>query len=111
MTKLKNLKELKELAIGITHSMPVYFPQYHLQEVIQPIDDATLEKGFDINNGIIAFVSNNIKYVIPYMDPIMEILQKEGFSYKSMNVPFSNWDFPMEYKERWKALKEMAQQA
>lgn len=111
MKNVTTLAELKGKAIAIKHPVKVCWPQHGgKEELLVPKLDMSLEKGYESNNGTIAFVSDQMLYVIPYMRKVMQILDESGFTRKSMYVPFSNWDYPVAEKFAWEALKRTAEE-
>lgn len=111
MKEITSMKELKQAAIAINRNFRVYQPQLNKEEVLQPLDKSSLEKlekGYRSKKGMIAFVSENVQYVIPYMRKVIEILVQNGFEKKKMKVPFSNCDYPIEAKDHWEELIKMA---
>lgn len=106
--KITTLAELKDIAIAITHPTKVCWPQFSKNETILPVSDYSFEKCYDSNNSTIAFVSDYILYVIPSMRIVRNILVENGFTRKSMYVPFSNWDYPVEQQVRWETLRQFA---
>ena len=82
--------------------MKVYWPQFSKNEVV---DLKALETDeYSYNNSVIAFVDENSDlYVIPDIE-VQKTLVSAGYSRKFFYVPFINWDYPVEYEEKWKSL-------
>lgn len=105
MKKFENINEVKREAIecrnGMLVSWPIYSKFEHLNlSYIKP----ELDKNFDMNNGTVAFVDNGALYVIPSMGNLISVLNEAGFEKSGMYVPFSNGNFPVQYKDKWKHL-------
>lgn len=86
--------------------MKVYWPQFSKNEVVDlkalETDDKKMQ--YSYNNSVIAFVDENSDlYVIPDIG-VQKTLVSAGYSRKFFYVPFSNWDYPVEYEEKWKSL-------
>lgn len=106
--KINNMKELKDVAIACDTPIRVYSKQFNKEEIFHPFTRQILEKSYETCNKIIAFVSESILYVIPYTRKTMDILINAGFSHKSMYVPFSNGDYPIQEELHWNTLKKKA---
>lgn len=107
-----SVEHVKKVAIAINRPLTRYWPQFNRSETLHPIsteDGYKMEESFYMNNGVIAFVSDGVLYVIPYMHKVMGLLYDCGFTRRSLYVPFSNWDYPVELKAQWDALNEVAQ--
>ncbi len=100
------IEDLKEKAFKVEEPKKVSFPQWNAVDNIFPKKNPNLKNGFAVNGGRIAFVADDlILRVIPYMDGIVDILKKNGFTHKSIYVPFSNGDgHPLETSEKWRDL-------
>ncbi len=103
---MKNINELRELAVKVTSNMEIFWPQANKTERYTP---SLLKEGtYNTNNGVIAFVSNNNLYVIPYSSDSMKVLLDNAFIQEHMYVPFSNWDYPVAEKSKWSNLLSSA---
>lgn len=101
-----NICEIKERAVKVEDKMEVYWPQFSSHEVIDLTALKPEEKKmqYSYNNSVIAFVDENgDMYVIPDIG-IQKVLACEGYSRKFFYVPFSNWDYPVAYEEKWNNL-------
>lgn len=111
MKEIKTLDQLKEAAIAINRTFRVYSYETNEEKTLEP-NEATLlkklEKGYRSKRGMIAFVSENTMYVIPYMNKVIEVLVENGFEQKYMIVPFSKSNYPIEAKDQWEELIMMA---
>ncbi len=96
--KFTTLRELEQVAFVIDSALLVRYPQTNQQRYLNPYVDKKLEAGYCTNNGMVSFVSNGKFYVIPYMRKVINVLSQNGFTEKSINVPFSNMDYPMDDK-------------
>lgn len=102
------LAELKLRAVKIEDQMDVYWPQFSRHE---KVDLATLNpeahKGhYAYNNSVVAFVDEEGDlYAIPDIGA-QKILAAEGYTREYFYVPFSNWDYPVAYEDKWKELWE-----
>lgn len=109
LKSIKTLEELMNEAIKIKNKekVIVFWPQFnkHQEQAYTLADDYFIsERTYNTNNGVIAFYMQNALYVIPYFNEITKILEEEGFEQSDMFVPFSNREYPIEYKEKWEAL-------
>ena len=66
---------------------------------------------YAVNNSTVAFVFENEIYVTPETNKVRETLNQAGFRMCCFKVPFSNWDYPRDKKERWEQLREKAREA
>lgn len=103
---MMTIQQLKDHAIRVEDQMKVYWPQFSKNEVVDlkalETDDKKMQ--YSYNNSVIAFVDENGDlYVIPDIG-IQKTLVSAGYSRKFFYVPFSNWDYPVEYEEKWKNL-------
>lgn len=102
-----NIQELKARAIKVEDQMKVYWPQFSSHEEVidlKALETEDKKMQYSYNNSVIAFVDEKGDlYVIPDIG-IQKILASEGYSRKYFYVPFSNWDYPIEYEEKWKEL-------
>ena len=65
---------------------------------------------YAVNNSTVAFVFENQIYVTPETNRVHEALNGAGFRMCCFPVPFSNWDYPFEEKEKWEELRRKARE-
>jgi hypothetical protein len=105
--KISNMSELKEKAIVVTEGMETFFPQFAIRKsmIVSELQAESLTYAY--NNSVVAFVDNEgTFYVIPDLKGTQKVLVEAGYRKAYFYVPFSNWDYPVEYKERWEKLWE-----
>ena len=99
MKEITTLEELKEAAITINRTFRVVSYETNKEETLEPNDESLLrhlEKGYRSKRGMIAFVTENTMYVIPYMSRVIKILVENGFEQKLHEV-----------KKFWKQLSKL----
>lgn len=114
MKEITTLEELKEAAITINRTFRVVSYETNKEETLEPNEESLLrhlEKGYRTKRGMIAFVTENTMYVIPYMSRVIKILVENGFEQKYMVVPFSRSNYPIEAKDQWEELIMMAHES
>ena len=108
LANVTTLEDLKEAAVKIDRPIKLIFPQFNKETYDNwegpKADGYGLNKGYCANNGVMAFVDDGIKYVVPIFTKGYKILIDEGYTCKSMTVPFSNWDYSPEFKVQWDSL-------
>lgn len=105
-----NLKELISQSIAVYDGMVAHYPQLDEDSPISVVEIVSKFNGrYAMNNSTIAFIYNEQLYSTPYRSEVTETLRAESFREDSFYVPFSNWDYPKEAKERWEYLRKMAQ--
>lgn len=101
-----NICEIKERAVKVEEQMEVYWPQFSSHEVIdlRALKPEEKKMQYSYNNSVIAFVDENgDMYVIPDIG-VQKTLVSAGYSRKFFYVPFSSWDYPVAYEEKWNNL-------
>lgn len=99
-------------SVKVYTGMIVVFPQFCQRELLDVSEQASKFNGcYAVNNSTIAFVFENEVYVTPETNKVRKTLEDAGFRMSCFAVPFSNWDYPFEEKEKWELLKERARQA
>jgi len=108
MTRIINLGHLKDLALRVQEGMETYFPQFSCSEKLKVSQIAKETKTYAYNNSVVAFVDEKGgMYVIPDIKGTQKLLMENGYKKSYFYVPFSNWDYPVAYEEKWKKLWEM----
>lgn len=102
------LESLEDKAIIVEDGMQIHFPHFGKTETLQisnlPIEPMT----YAYNNGVIAFVDENKTFrVIPNFRDTQKVLIQNGYRKDHFYVPFSNWNYPVAYKEHWESLREL----
>ncbi len=99
-------KELKEQALQVCEGMRIDFPQYHRKSKLSIASALTPdnEKTWCMNNGTVAFIIEREMFVAHYTKKLMRLLDNAGFSKADFQVPFSNWDYPIDFKREWDEL-------
>ena len=98
-------------SVKVSNDTKVLFPR---EQRLEKLDVSELMRPefactYDTNNSTIVFVDiHMVVYVTPYTREAIKTLQGEGFTRKSMYVPFSNGDVPYEENFRWIALRNAA---
>ena len=106
MKKYNNIMELRNAAVEVLTGLQISWPMYNKAEPLSLGDiPEKFEHKYAWNNGTICFVDGGKLFVIPAMWNAHQILMNEGFCEASFYVPFSNGDFPLQYKAKWEALR------
>ena len=90
------LEKLKEMSIAIDGTIVAYRPTENQKILFNPSVEPQMEHCYCSNSGIVAFVTDGMMYVIPFMASVMNVLNSEGFERKPMYVPFSNDEYPID---------------
>ena len=99
------MKNLKERALVVTDGMETFFPQFSSKETLKVSGLSVKPLTYSYNNSVIAFVDEEgIMRVIPDLKGTQKLLVENGYIREYFYVPFSNWDYPVAYKEQWEAL-------
>lgn len=109
---MKNMKELKEMAVRVYTGMTVVFPQFKSEDTLNIQGIVPKFTGrYAVNNSTVSFVEGNEMYVIPYTREVMNVLANANFHQDYFYVPFSNWDYPKADSYKWFALLEGARRS
>ncbi len=110
MTKnYESLQELKNDSLAI--KKPIMVEHFEgEEEMLDPEYAAKFNGFYEANNSTLAFVSESILYVTPYTIAAMKCLTENGFTNSCFYVPFSNGDYPVEERVRWKSLRDHAKE-
>ena len=109
MKSIENLDGLKERAIVIEDSMWFFNVRLSKEMILDTSIFGTLtNQTYHHCNNTVAFVSDNILYVIPHTKKIISLLLANKFKNKVMFVPFANGDYPIVEEERWRNLQKEA---
>lgn len=102
---IDTMEQLKDMAIRLNDGMWIYYPQFN-QKVDLQINETCQEHSgqYAYNNSVVAFVEDNIMYVIPDIKGVQKTLSENGFPKSYFYVPCSNWDYPIAYEKEWKDL-------
>ncbi len=99
-------------SVKVHNGMVVVFPQFCQRVLLDVSEQASKFNGcYAVNNSTIAFVFDNEVYVTPETNKVRQTLDDAGFRMSCFAVPFSNWDYPFEAKEKWETLRSRAKQA
>jgi len=105
MKSINTMTELKAKALVVTDGMETFFPQFNAREPLTISEVQTDKLTYAYNNSVVAFVDEEgTFYVIPDLKGTQKVLSENGFAKTYFFVPFSNWDYPVEYKEKWQNL-------
>lgn len=109
------MKDLMKNSIHIPGRIVVCRPQYREEDTIDVSDLKVRENSYRIRrdridpmNSTICFIFDHEVYVTPYTDAAIEVLEKAGLEEEYFRVPFSNYEYPKEEKEKWFALLDEA---
>lgn len=106
-TKVTTIKELRKLAIAINTSIKVYYPILEKEELLYVNVTLDFERGYNIHNGVMAFVYDGILYVLPCTETFVSILKENVFYWhKGLYVPFSDGAYPIDKRNQWDKLLE-----
>lgn len=113
---ISNLDELKKASLSITGPIALYIDRDYLDPeertgTFDPTPDLE-EVHFCYNKvrGVIAFVDEDIMYVIPYCEKVEKIIKSSGYKLDSyLKVPFIYDDTPLLESEKWENLKRWAE--
>lgn len=105
---ITSIDELKRHSIAVASPIRARYPQFNEDYTINPNPLPELENGYYVNNGVVAFQTGNVKYITPHTREVMHTLLSNGFRSVCMFVPFSNWDYPVDYQGRWVMLQNEA---
>lgn len=107
---MKDLKTLVANSIAVHDGMVAHYPQFDRDEELFPSSILSKFNGrvYAMNNSTTAYICDAKFYVTPICAEVMDILEAEGFKREDFFVPFSNWDYPKDAKERWDQLRKQA---
>ncbi len=112
MTNVCTMETLITNSIRVTPGMVAVFPQYADESIINVSEIVPKFSGcFATNNSTVAFIYNDEFYATPYTRNVMRTLRENGFREAYFYVPFSNWDYPKNYRWKWENLREKAQES
>lgn len=104
-TKITTLQDLERIAMS--SNMAIYYKDSLDRTLLfSPIIEKNIDKCYEINNSVLAFVDNHTLYFLPIFQTATDILIEDGFIHKSLYVPFSSgrekplsyqWDFLVSY--------------
>ena len=102
------LQELKKRSICILDRIVVYNPRFEKEEMWDLSQVRRSCNGmFSANNSTICFVDEEL-YVTPYTRHAWKTLEDAGLKYRDFIVPFSNGEYPVEEKVKWRRLLKAA---
>lgn len=107
MAYINNMEELKEKAIHVYERMVCDFPHYTVpQRHSITLENLDLEPlTFAYHSSVIGFVDEHKElFVIPNLKGIQKLLIQNGYRKAYFFVPFSDWSYPVIYKEKWRDL-------
>ena len=105
MKSINTMAELKAKALVVTDGMETFFPQFNARETLTISRIQSNKLTYAYNNSVVAFVDEEgTFYVIPDLKGIQKVLSENGYVKAYFYVPFSNWDYPVVYKEKWENL-------
>ena len=105
----RTIEEFKEKAVVVTIGMETFFPQFKLREklFLTGLEPEKFKKKYSYNNSVVAFVDEEgTFYVIPDLQGLQKVLKENGYTRDYFYVPFSNWDYPVMYENKWRKLWE-----
>lgn len=106
MKEYKNMMELRNAAVEVFTGLQISWPLYIRPERLSLGDiPERCEHKYSWNNRTICFVDEGKVFVIPAMWNAHKLLEDEGFREAGFYVPFSNGDFPLQYKAKWESLR------
>lgn len=104
---INTMADLKTKAIVVIDGMETFFPQFSKRETLVVSKIQTNKLTYAYNNSVVAFVDEEgTFYVIPDLKGTQRLLLENGYAKTYFYVPFSNWDIPVAYKEKWEKLWE-----
>ena len=112
---LETLSDLREKAFAIKEMIPLactWVEHEHNGFCVVPFyPEAYLQSGnnrtFNVQKNVMAFVTDDILYVIPKCKAVMDIFMKERFSLNpAVAVPFAHGEMPWSnpQREQWEKL-------
>ena len=104
---IKSMNELKKKAINVYEGMETRFPQFDVQEKlhVSELNPENNKMRYSYNNGVVAFIDEDGEFwTIPDIRGVQAVLTEAGFKRGYFYVPFSNWDYPVSYENKWKEL-------
>lgn len=105
MKSIKTMAELKAKALVVTDGMEIVFPHFCACENLNISGIQTDKLTYAYNNSVVAFVDEEgTFYAIPDFKGTQKVLSENGYAKSYFYVPFSNWDYPLAYKEKWENL-------
>lgn len=109
---MKNMNELKQMAVQVYTGMTVIFPQFKSEDTLNIQEIIPKFNGYySVNNSTVSFIEDNEMFVIPYTREVMTILANANFHKGHFYVPFSNWDYPKAESYKWFTLRETARRS
>ena len=107
MKRINTMAELKAKALIVNDGMETFFPQFNVQSTLTISELHFTKRTYAYNNSVVAFVDEaGIFYVIPDFKGTQSVLLENGYAKNYFYVPFSNWDYPVAFKEKWEKLWE-----
>lgn len=99
------LEILKARAIVVHDGMETFFPQFSMRKKLLISNLHTKPMTYAYNNSVVAFVDEHgTFYAIPDIKGTQKILIENGYQKAYFYVPFSNWDYPVDFKKEWDSL-------
>ena len=111
---IATMVDITQYAVSVKEKTTVYFPQTDTEAEITGVNDLIEEyegqKVYCVEGKILAFIVNEILFVIPATeDRIAFLRDKEGFKKASFSfVPFSDGSQPSYNKKLWQELLDAA---
>lgn len=96
------IEKLMDSSIAIRDSILVRNVIKNKTEVLTIDFSKLTDKTYEVCSNTVAFVSDEVLYVIPLIKGIITLLEDEGYTHELMNVPFTGFTYPASEKERKK---------
>ena len=107
------MNTLKENSVRITRGTVACWPQYGNREETVTMEEirSKFNGAYSMNNSTICFVMDDEVFVTPFTREALDKLENAGFTRAYFYVPFSNWDYPKNDKDKWEHLCELASES
>lgn len=104
---MKTLEELMHIALKIEKPIEICWPNRgNVRETVEPADYRFCNHCYSTNNDAIAFVYDNILYILLYSTKAERILVESGFKKKHFYVPLLKEAYPIGSEEKWQKMQE-----
>ena len=108
--KMNIKKLLEEYSLKISEETIAYYPQFGEEETLDFSEIVSKFNGrYAVNNSTICFIIEGEAYVTPYTRGMISIIEDIGLKQADFYAPFSNWDYPLNEKDKWEDLRKKAE--
>lgn len=100
------LQELINKSIQFRNGMTAVWPNrdYMRFEVKVNFCFSEFNGCFSKKEGVLGFILDNILYITPAKQEVVDTLVRAGFEEVTFQIPFANGDYPKDEEEKWNEL-------